>query len=95
MAITYLKKGKTDAAKAIDDAEVSEIVKNTLRSIEDRGDEAVREFAEKFDNYTPKSFKLTQTEIDNLIKQVSTQDLGTLSLLKNKLETLRKPREIL
>ncbi|MBC8512890.1 MAG: histidinol dehydrogenase [Candidatus Thioglobus sp.] len=75
MAITYLKKGKTDAAKAIDDAEVSEIVKNTLRSIEDRGDEAVREFAEKFDNYTPKSFKLTQTEIDNLIKQVSTQDL--------------------
>ncbi|MDO7562033.1 MAG: histidinol dehydrogenase, partial [SAR86 cluster bacterium] len=52
-----------------------EIVKNTLRSIEDRGDEAVREFAEKFDNYTPKSFKLTQTEIDNLIKQVSTQDL--------------------
>ena len=75
MSITYLKKGKTDAAKAIDDAEVSEIVKNTLRSIEDRGDEAVREFAEKFDNYTPKSFKLTQTEIDNLIKQVSTQDL--------------------
>ena len=31
MAITYLKKGKTDAAKAIDDAEVSEIVKNTLK----------------------------------------------------------------
>ncbi|MDC1447279.1 histidinol dehydrogenase [Candidatus Thioglobus sp.] len=78
MAITYLKKGKTDAAKAIDDAEVSEIVKNTLRSIEDRGDEAVREFAEKFDNYTPKSFKLTQTEIDNLIKQVSTQDLDDI-----------------
>lgn len=75
MAITYLKKGKTDAAKAIDDAEVSEIVKNTLKEIEERGDEAVREFAEKFDNYTPKSFKLTQTEIDNLIKQVSTQDL--------------------
>ena len=75
MPITYLKKGKTDAAKAIDDAEVSEIVKNTLKEIEERGDEAVREFAEKFDNYTPKSFKLTQTEIDNLIKQVSTQDL--------------------
>ena len=75
MAITYLKKGKTDAAKAIDDAEVSEIVKNTLRSIEDRGDEAVREFAEKFDNYTPKSFKLSQSEIDSLIQQVSPQDL--------------------
>jgi sulfopropanediol 3-dehydrogenase len=75
MAITYLKKGKTDAAKAIDDAEVSEIVKNTLKEIEERGDEAVREFAEKFDNYTPKSFKLSQSEIDSLIQQVSTQDL--------------------
>ena len=75
MAITYLKKGKTDAAKAIDDAEVSEIVKNTLKAIEDRGDAAVREFAEKFDNYTPESFKLTQSEIDSLIHQVSPQDL--------------------
>ena len=75
MAITYLKKGKTDAAKAVDDAEVSEIVKNTLKEIEERGDEAVREFAEKFDNYTPKSFKLSQSEIDSLIQQVSTQDL--------------------
>jgi len=75
MAITYLKKGKTDAAKAIDDAEVSEIVKNTLKSIEDRGDAAVREFAEKFDNYTPESFKLSQSEIDSLIQQVSPQDL--------------------
>ena len=75
MAITYLKKGKTDAAKAIDDAEVSEIVKNTLKAIEDRGDAAVREFAEKFDNYTPESFKLSQSEIDSLIQLVSTQDL--------------------
>ena len=75
MAITYLKKGKTDAAKAIDDAEVSEIVKNTLKAIEDRGDAAVREFAEKFDNYTPESFKLSQSEIDSLIQQVSPQDL--------------------
>ena len=78
MAITYLKKGKTDAAKAIDDAEVSEIVKNTLKSIEDRGDAAVREFAEKFDNYTPKSFKLSQSEIDSLIQQVSPQDLDDI-----------------
>ena len=75
MAITYLKKGKTDAAKAIDDAHVSEIVKNTLKSIEKRGDEAVKEFAKKFDNYTSKSFKLSQLEIDNLINQVSNQDL--------------------
>ena len=75
MAINYLKKGKTDAAKAIDDAQVSEIVKSTLKAIEERGDEAVKEFAKKFDNYTPESFKLSQAEIDNLINHVSKQDL--------------------
>ena len=75
MSIKYLKQGKTDAAKAIDDAEVSEIVKSTLKAIEARGDEAVREFSEKFDNYTPKSFKLSLAEIDSLVKKVSPQDL--------------------
>ena len=75
MSIKYLKQGKTDAAKAIDDAQVSEIVKSTLKAIEARGDEAVREFSEKFDNYTPKSFKLNPAEIDSLVKKVSPQDL--------------------
>jgi len=75
VSIKYLKQGKTDAAKAIDDAEVSEIVKSTLKAIEARGDEAVREFSEKFDNYTPKSFKLSSAEIDSLVQKVSPQDL--------------------
>jgi sulfopropanediol 3-dehydrogenase len=75
VSIKYLKQGKTDAAKAIDDAQVSEIVKSTLKAIEARGDEAVREFSEKFDNYTPKSFKLSLAEIDSLVKKVSPQNL--------------------
>ena len=79
MSIKYLKQGKTDAAKAIDDAEVSEIVKSTLKAIEARGDEAVREFSEKFDNYTPKSFKLSPAEIDSLVKKVSPQDLEDIN----------------
>jgi len=75
VAIKYLKQGKTDVAKAIDDAQVSKIVKSTLKAIEARGDEAVREFSEKFDNYTPKSFKLSPAEIDSLVQKVSPQDL--------------------
>ena len=75
MAIKYLKQGKTDVAKALDDVQVSKIVKSTLKAIEARGDEAVREFSEKFDNYTPKSFKLSPAEIDSLVQKVSPQDL--------------------
>ena len=75
MAIYYLKKGKTAEDKAIDDAQVSEVVKNTLQVIEERGDAAVREFSEKFDNYSPKSYKLSSAEIDSLIANVSDRDM--------------------
>ena len=75
MAIYYLKKGKTAEDKAIDDAQVSEVVKNTLQVIEEKGDAAVREFSEKFDNYSPKSYKLSSTEIDSLIANVSDRDM--------------------
>ena len=75
MAIYYLKKGKTAEDKAIDDAQVSEVVKNTLKVIEDQGDAAVREFSEKFDNYSPKSYKLSLAEIDSLIANVSDRDM--------------------
>jgi sulfopropanediol 3-dehydrogenase len=75
MTIHYLKKGKTAADKAIDDAEVSEVVKNTLKVIEEKGDSAVREFSEKFDNYSPKSYKLSSAEIDGLIANVSDRDM--------------------
>tara|TARA_Y100000758_G_scaffold183836_1_gene130845 strand:- start:471 stop:1781 length:1311 start_codon:yes stop_codon:yes gene_type:complete len=78
MTIKYLKKGKTDADKAIDDAQVSEVVKNTLKVIEQKGDKAVREFSEKFDNYSPKSYRLSAAEIESLVKKVSPQDLGDI-----------------
>ncbi len=75
MAINYIKKGKTAADKALEDAQVSEVVKNTLEVIEESGDKAVREFSEKFDNYSPKSYKLSSKEIDNLIAKVSDRDM--------------------
>jgi len=75
MAIYYLKKGKTAEDKAIDDAQVSEVVKNTLKVIEEKGDAAVREFSEKFDNYSPKSYKLSSAEIDSLIANVPDRDM--------------------
>ena len=75
MAIKYLKKGKTAADKAIDDANVREVVKNTLKVLEDNGDSAVRKISEKFDNYSPKSYKLSSAEIYGLIANVSDRDM--------------------
>ena len=73
--ITYLKKGKPEAQRSQDDAKVRQVVENTLADIEKRGDTAIRELSEKFDNYSPQAFRLNQQEIDELIAQVSPRDL--------------------
>jgi len=87
MAINYIKKGKTSADKALEDSQVSEVVKNTLEVIEESGDKAVREFSEKFDNYSPKSYKLSSKEIDNLIAQISDSDMKDIKFAQ---EQIRK-----
>ena len=78
MAIRYLKEGKTQTARAEDDAEVRKNVEEILASIETEGDVAVRRLSEKFDNYSPPAFRLSQSEIDALMAQVSTRDMADL-----------------
>ena len=85
MAIQYLKKGKHEADRALDDAKVSKIVEDTLRAIAERGDKAVRDFSIKFDNYNPTSFKLSSAEIENLIKQVSKRDMEDIKFAQSQI----------
>ncbi len=73
--ITYLKKGKPADERAEDDAKVRSVVESTLADIEKRGDAAVRELSEKFDNYSPESFRLSEQDIEALISKVSKRDL--------------------
>jgi len=85
MTIEYLKKGKHAADRAADDAKVSKIVEDTLQAIAEKGDEALREFSIKFDNYNPTSFKLSSAEIENLIKQVSKRDLEDIKFAQSQI----------
>jgi len=71
----YLKTAKSQSERADDDAQVRATVETTLREIETRGDAAVRELAAKFDNYTPESFRLSQSDIDALMAELSEQEL--------------------
>ncbi|MEH7118526.1 histidinol dehydrogenase [Neobacillus vireti] len=66
----YLKTGKTKEELAVQAAHVSETVKNILKDIEDNGDRAVRDYSAKFDKWSPQNFRLSQDEIDEIIKSV-------------------------
>ena len=85
MAIEYLKKGKNEADRAVDDAKVRGVVEDTLKAIEERGDNAVREYSQKFDNYTPESYKLNLDEIDSLIKRVPKRDLKDIKFAQSQI----------
>jgi len=85
MTIEYLKKGKNAADRAVDDAKVTKIVEDTLQAIAEKGDEALREFSIKFDNYNPTSFKLSSAEIENLIKQVSKRDMEDIKFAQSQI----------
>lgn len=75
MTIEYLKRGKPDAERAQDDAKTRAIVEAGLAEIETGGDAAVRTMSEKFDNYSPASFRLSKDEIQDLIAQLTPREL--------------------
>ena len=75
MTITNLKRGKIESERAGDDAKVRATVEGILKDIETRGDAAVRELSEKFDRYSPPSFRLSASDIGSLISKVSARNM--------------------
>ena len=90
MTIRTLKEGKPQTERADDDAKVRSIVEATLADIEKRGDAAVRELAEKFDNYSPASYKLTEDEIQALIAEVSPRDMEDIKFAHDQVRKFAK-----
>lgn len=90
MAIQILKNGIDVSAKQSIDNNVRSIVENTLQLIEDKGDAAVRELSEKFDKFTPESFKLSQEQINELIAEVPTDQLDAIKFTLAQVQTFAK-----
>ena len=73
--IRYLKRGKDAQSQADDDSKVRATVEGILKNIESRGDDAVREYSKKFDNWDPADFRLSQVAIETAVKQLSPREL--------------------
>ena len=78
MPATWLKRGKPEAERALDDAKVRATVEGVLKDIETRGDAAVRDLSAKFDNYAPPAFRLSPAEIEAAIAQVAPRDMDDI-----------------
>ena len=86
MAIQYIKKGIDEKKRSEDNEKVKKVVEQTLKKIELEGDEYIRELSEKFDNYSPKSFKLSNSDIQNLISEVSEDDIKDIQFAQKQVK---------
>jgi sulfopropanediol 3-dehydrogenase len=74
----YLKRGKDARAIKAADAEVRTTVEAILLEVENRRDAAVRELSQRFDGWSPPSFKLRDDEVERAMAQVSKRDLDDI-----------------
>lgn len=73
--IRNLKKGPSIQSLAQADQKVRTTVETILRDIETRGDEAVRQYSQQFDQWDPADFRLSQGEIEKAIAQLSLREI--------------------
>lgn len=71
--VKYLKEGVSVEETQTQDAKVRAIVEDILGNIERNGDNAVREYSQKFDNWSPTSFRLSRAEIDACYEELDQQ----------------------
>jgi sulfopropanediol 3-dehydrogenase len=76
--IRYLKRGMDAGTLKLADAKVRETVEAILADVEARRDLAVRELSQKFDNWSPASFRLSPLEIERAIATLRRRDLDDI-----------------
>ena len=76
--IRHLKKGQDAATLAAADHQVRITVEQILADIERRGDEAVREYSRRFDQWDPSEFLLSQDQIQKAMSRLSARELDDI-----------------
>jgi len=71
--IRYLKGGQSAAMKAESTLQVRNTVEAILGDIGANGEQAVRQYSEKFDKWSPPSFRLSESEIAECIRSLPPQ----------------------
>jgi sulfopropanediol 3-dehydrogenase len=78
-----LKYAVGSAAAAKDLSSVEATVTEVIGDIRERGDNAVREYSQKFDNWSPKSFRLSAEEVTEIISGVPEQVIADIRTVQD------------
>ncbi|KAJ9603115.1 hypothetical protein H2200_012410 [Cladophialophora chaetospira] len=67
--------------------DVPAIVRDVIDNVRSKGDAAVRSFSEKFDKWSPKSFKLSKEDIASIIARVPKQTVDDILTVQDNVRT--------
>jgi sulfopropanediol 3-dehydrogenase len=83
--IRYLKTGQLAQEKAEKQAEVRRTVEGILADIGARGDAAVREYSQKFDKWSPASFRLSPQEIAACVNSIPASTISDIEFAQKQI----------
>ncbi|MFI1753402.1 histidinol dehydrogenase [Streptomyces sp. NPDC020571] len=83
----YLKSAVSAGQVRAARADVAERVATILDDIRERGDDAVRQYSEKFDNWSPESFRLSQDDIARIVSGVPGTVLDDIRFVQRQVRT--------
>ncbi|KAH6720457.1 histidinol dehydrogenase [Leptodontidium sp. MPI-SDFR-AT-0119] len=91
----HLKTGASSTSSSASNApsNVPSIVTAVIDSIRKDGDSAVRSFSEKFDKWSPKSFKLSESEINQIISKLPEQVIKDIKEVQHNVRTFAQAQK--
>jgi sulfopropanediol 3-dehydrogenase len=82
-----IKHGQTPEAKKDADTKVQQAVSGIIQDIEQRGDQAVRELSEKFDQWSPESFRLSAEQIEEVMNSLPKSTIEDIQFAQKQIRT--------
>jgi sulfopropanediol 3-dehydrogenase len=79
-AQSFVQRGSTQ--------QVQDTVKDVIADIRTRGDQAVREYSEKFDKYAPGTFLLGEEQLDEIMARVPQQVIDDIVFVQDQVRTM-------
>lgn len=83
--IRQIKSGQPAAVKAENSLQVRQTVEKILGDISARGEQAVREYSEKFDKWSPPTFRLSRAEIEACVRALPAQTLEDIKFAQSQI----------
>lgn len=91
---TIVKSGKSKAFADTTQADVATAVTGILGDLRDRGDDAVREYSQKFDKWDPESFRLSDEQVQEIISTLPEQVIEDIRFVQDQVRGFaQKQRE--